>query len=71
MSPEQMQMMMNSVKDMDPAIMQRMMGQNVSAADMARMQQEVGSMDPSTLASRAEQASNMLSAQQKYIFDVS
>lgn len=69
----QMQAMMSSMGNMDPGLMQRQMEmmKNMSPADMQRMQQEVGRMDPATLASQAEQANKMLSAQQKYILDVS
>lgn len=68
-----MQAMMSTMGNMDPGLMQRQMQmmQNMSPAEMQRMQQEVGRMDPATLASQAEQANKMLSAQQKYVLDVS
>jgi phage FluMu protein gp41 len=68
-----MQQMMSSMGNVDPGMMQQQMRmmQNLSPADMERMQQQVGSMDSTTLASQAQQAQKMLSAQQKYVLDVS
>jgi hypothetical protein len=68
-----MQQMMSSMGNMDPGLIQQQMRmmQNMSAADMERMQQQAASMDASTMASQAQQAQKMMSAQQKYVLDVS
>jgi len=65
--------MMSAAGGMDPAVMQQQMRmmQNMSPADMERAQRQMDSMDASTLASQAQEAQKVLSAQQKYIFDVS
>lgn len=69
----QMQAMMSSMGNMDPGMMQQQMRmmQNMSPADLQRAQQQMDSMDPNTFASQAEHAQKMLSAQQKYVLDVS
>lgn len=73
MPPMQIQAMMSSMGNMDPGLMQQQMRmmQNMSPVDLQRAQQQMSGMDPNTLASQAEQAQKMLSAQQKYALDVS